>query len=172
MSQRVLPNIDKSLPPAVATASPHSLVMVPEEHCIELFVKETEFTAAEYPRRCTVDLLLPVWDDGEVIMVALLLRLADRNRCTFEAWINVAEPRGVRLIQLLAQQQRVNVHIATERIFRSFRCSNTAQAVASKLVDLLRHRQTWTPDAFDQRLRQFTTLYPSAHTLWYECLNR
>ncbi len=154
------------IPDLVLAAPTHSLVLVPIDPAVQFYIREDEFTLATYPPRCTLEFALPVWDDREVICVALLLRLAGRHASTFERWLNPADPAGLRVLQLLAAQLNLDLVLVSDRTQRSFRRRNTLAGQAAGLVASLRVRRSWTAEEFDRRRARLDTLYPTPAALW------
>ena len=156
----------REVPKEVIDARPHSLWLVPLETAIELYVREGEFMAMRYTAKSTCELRLPMWDQEGVMCVAFLLRLGGWNAGTFERWINVAEPSGLRLVQLLAGQQTISTFLVTDRITRAFRQRNPLAGKAAGIVAAVRLRAMWTPEEFAAQCRRLDTLYPSAAAMW------
>jgi hypothetical protein len=154
------------IPDAVLRAPHHSLVLVPVDPAVHFYIRENDFTLASYPPRCTLEFALPIWDDRQVICVALLVRLAGRNASTFERWLNPGDPGGLRILQLLSGQANLDVVLISDRSRRSFRRRNTLAGRAAGLVASLRVRPSWTPEEFDCRRRRLDTLYPTSAALW------
>ena len=128
------------IPDAVLRAPHHSLVLVPVDPAVHFYIRENDFTLASYPPRCTLEFALPIWDDRQVICVALLVRLAGRNASTFERWLNPGDPGGLRILQLLSGQANLDVVLISDRSRRSFRRRNTLAGRAAGLVASLRVR--------------------------------
>lgn len=154
------------LPDSVHRAPHHSLILVPLDPTVHFYIREDDFTLASYPPRCTLEFALPVWDDREVICVALLVRLAGRNSGTFERWLNPADPTGLRILQLLAGQANLDVLLVSERSQRSLRRRNSLAGQAAGLVASLRVRRSWTAEEFERRRKRLDTLYPTSAALW------
>ncbi|MFH1745502.1 MAG: hypothetical protein ABIG44_00495 [Planctomycetota bacterium] len=157
----------KQAPPKrVTEAPPHSLCLVPTESAVEMYVREDEFIAARYPAQCTCEYQLPVWDEEGVMCMAFLLRLAGTNAGTFDSWINVAEPGGLRLAQLLSTQSNINTYLVTDRITRSFRHRNPLKGKAAGVVATIRTRVMWSADQFEALRQRLDQLYTSSAALW------
>jgi len=156
----------RSPPPAVLEAPPHCLVVVPTEQAVQLYVREDEFTLARYPTRCPVELALADFDNGETMCVVLLARLARRNACTFERFLNVADPGELRILKLLSTQRTIDLFLVSDCVRRSFRVKNTLAGLAAGLIATLRRRRSWTPEAFLAWRRRIDTLYPTPEALW------
>jgi len=154
------------IPDAVLRAPHHSLVLVPVDPAVHFYIRENDFTLASYPPRCTLEFALPIWDDRQVICVALLVRLAGRNASTFERWLNPGDPAGLRILQLLSGQANLDVVLISDRSQRSFRRRNMLAGKAAGLVASLRVRRSWTPEEFDWRRKRLDTLYPTPAALW------
>lgn len=156
----------RRVPESVSKAPPHSLVLVPTDAEVEFYVREDEFVLATYPQQCPVDFAVHAFDDGQVMCVAVLVQLAGRNAGTFDRLLNVAEPGGLRILQLLSTQKALNLYLVSERVFRSFRRRNTLAGQAAGLVAALRRRKAWSEEEYDRWRRRVDTLYPTPDALW------
>jgi len=154
-------------PKAVLDAPPHSMWIVPRDSGVEIYIREDDFVVARYPARCSVDVQLGVWDDGRVICIALLVRLGAFDAGTFDRRINVADPVGLRIMQLLAVQPAIDVFLVTDRIARAFRCPNTLLDKAVEAVAKMRDRRPWSEEQFLEKQKQIDRLYPSSTGLWW-----
>lgn len=134
---------------------------------VVLFLREEEWGLKKYPAHCPVEVRLGTWELEPVILVALLLRLARSDATTFETWINIGEPLGVRTLQHLERQATIDVHVVTDRIARSLRAAGTFRASASDLVRTIRAREAWTQAQFANAQKQLTKRYPTASALWW-----
>ncbi|MGD8452044.1 MAG: hypothetical protein PVJ57_09525 [Phycisphaerae bacterium] len=155
-----------ALPRAVVDAPTHMLLLLPGDATVTFYLREDEFTAARYPKGCRVEYMFPVWDDGQVMCPVLLAQLAGRHIGTFDRWINAAEPEGLRLVQLLASQKSLDLHLVTDRMLRSFSQANYLAGKAAGLVATLRVRRSWTCEEYNERRQRLETLYPSPERLW------
>ncbi len=155
-----------SVPPPIFEKPPGSLVVSQTGDRLTLFLREDEWGLGKYPHRCPAELRIAAWDRDPVLLVALLLRLADRNLTTFEHWIDAGQPLGVRELKLISRQQSFDIYLVTTRPVRRFGCPNRLMTVASGLVMRLRERPAWGAEAFAKTRAQSITLYPTAAALW------
>lgn len=154
------------IPGSVASAPARSLCLVAAERKATFFVREDDGVLARYPQRCPVDSALAVWDDGAALCVVVLVRLAERNSATFERWLNVAAPTDMRLVQLLAGQDALEVVLVSENRQRSFRRYNNLASKATAVIATLRARPPWSAAQFEAHRERLVTLYPTAPALW------
>jgi hypothetical protein len=157
------------VPPFIYDLKPGVLTAVIQDPNVVLYLREDEFGLRKYPPQCPVELEIGTWNVGDVVLVVLLLRLAHRDATTFEAWVNVGDPEGVRMLQTLKPQDKVDVHIVTDRLARSFRVPNPLRLSASALVHVLRQHNAWSPEEFVAAQRRLTQLFPTPRDLWWRC---
>lgn len=157
------------VPDHVYELRPGALTAALIEPNVVLYLRETEFGLRQYPGNCPIEMLIGTWEIDEIVLVALLLRLARNDATTFEAWINVGDPLGVRMLQRLKPQPKVDVHLVTDCVARSFRVPNPMRVSASRLVHLLRKHHAWTPEQFTEAQRRLSTLFPKPCDLWWRC---
>jgi hypothetical protein len=155
------------VPSAVLRAAPGSLVASVVQGEVILFLRETEWDLKRYPPACPVDLRLGSWDIDNVLLVALILRLARSDAATFDCQLDVRSPGGVRMLQCLAVQSQIDVHVASEKTVRTFRATNPAPLEAGILVDKIHSREPWSPEDGERALARLNQLYPTARDLWW-----
>jgi hypothetical protein len=158
-----------TVPDFIYERPPGSLTATLIEPDVVLFLRETEFGLRKYPVACPIELRIGTWEIEQVILVTLLLRLSRSDATTYEAWINVGDPLGVRMLQKLKPQPKVGVHFVTDKLARTLRVANPMRVSASGLVHVLRKHHAWTPDQFTAAQRRLSTLYPTAADLWWRC---
>lgn len=156
-------------PKAILEKPVGCLLAISTESEVTLFVREDEWGLKKYPSRCQTELRLGTWDIDDVLLNVLLLRLGASDLGTFECWVNAAEPLGVRTLQCLAAQAKVNTYLVIDRVVRSFRLANRLQAAADRLVSVVRLRKTWTEEEFQLAQTRLAELYPTPHALWWNC---
>jgi len=163
-----VPTLDRSTVPAsVRAINPVRLVAEIVDDRLLLFLREDEWGLRKYVGACPGELRLCVWDFEPVLAVVLLLRLARTDLTTFEYWIDAGSPAGVRILQGLAEQPRVDAHIVTAAVARSVRVQNTVRRAALDILDTIRQRRAWTPEDFAAARRRICQLYPTAAALWW-----
>jgi len=155
------------IPPAVLSAAPGSLVATVLQGEVVLFLRETEWGLKRYPTACPVDLRLGSWEIDNVLLVALILRLARSDAATFDYQLDVRSPGGIRMLQCLAVQPQIDVHLASEKTVRTFRAANPGAMEAGILVDKIHSREPWSPEDGERALARLNQLYPTAHDLWW-----
>ncbi len=158
--------MSRRAPEAVLKAPPHAFLVLPRAWGVEFHVREDDFVLADYPESCLVEFRLPAWDDGHVLCVALVLRLADRNVSTFDHWLNPANPATLRMLQTLSGQAMLEIYLTSDRLQRSIRRPNTLAEPADRVVSMLRTRTSWTDDEYELRRKRLDTLYPKPEALW------
>jgi hypothetical protein len=154
------------VPPAVLDKSPGSLVAMVVQGEVVLFLRETEWGLKRYPTACPVDLRLGSWDINNVLLVALILRLARSDAATFDCQLDASSAGGVRILQCLAVQSQIEVHLASESAVRTFRAANPSPVDAGILVDKIHSREPWSPEDSERALARLNQLYPTACDLW------
>ncbi len=157
------------LPETVLARPPGSLIPYARENQAVVFIREDEWGLRKYPAKCAVDVQLARWKVDRVLVFVVLVRLARSDVTTFESWANVADPTVLRLFQKLAAQSRLDVHIVTDRIARTFSLDNPLGIAASQLVAEVRRRRAWTLQEFERAQQRLCTLYPSPQALWWAC---
>ncbi len=155
------------IPDHVRQAAPGRLMAVAEDTDVVLYLRESELGMRNYPRRCPASLRVLTWDIDRVLVIVLLLRLNRNDATTFEVWIDAGEPEGVRMLQCLAAQGAIDVHILAEPTIRSLRLNNPLVIDAAQLVNDVRNREAWSDDEFEKVCRRIATLYPTASSLWW-----
>jgi hypothetical protein len=154
------------VPPAVRNASPGTLIATVVQGDVVLFLRETEFALQRYPAACPVELRLGSWEIDDVLLVALVLRLARSDAATFDCQLDARSPLGIRMLQSLAAQPLVDVHLAGEATVRTFRATNTAMMEAGVLVDRIHSREPWSAEDAEHAMARLNQLYPTARDLW------
>jgi hypothetical protein len=155
------------VPPAILRESPGSLVATVVQGEVVLFLRETEWGLKRYPPACPVDLRLGSWEIEDVLLVSLIVRLARSDAATFDFQLDVRSPAGIRMLQCLAVQSQVDVHLACEQAVRTFRAANPAPLEAGFLVDKVRARAPWSAEEAERALARLNQLYPTARDLWW-----
>lgn len=157
------------VPPSVLDKRPGTLVLITADPEVLLFLREDEWGLMKYPAKCPVELRMGTWDVDQVLLVVLLVRLARSDLTTYEAWINVGDPLGVRTLQCLAPQPKIDLHVVTDRIVRSLRVLNPLRLQASELIHTIRNRNAWTPEQFEAAQLRLSRLHPTPSALWWQC---
>lgn len=162
-----------SLPPDVLAKPAGSVVLDSRGTGISLFVREDSFNLKQYPRPCSVELVMPIWDKPPVIAAALLVRLARRDAMTHQIWINAGNPRGIHTLKNLSTTENIEVHVVTDRVERSLRTPNTVKRHAMRLLRRLAGQvHAWDDEEFDRARASIDTLYPTPARLWIACRNK
>lgn len=135
-----------------------------------IFLREDDWGLRNYPLRdCAVDVRLGVWNVEGVMLAALVVRLARSDKTTFDHQFDLSEPESVRLLQCLAVQPHLDVHIITTGVSRTFRINNVIQFDASYIVDKVRSKRDWTPEVYRSAMNRLNTLYPTPSAMWRNC---
>ncbi len=158
------------LPQVVLEAHPGTLIPVLDLGKVELYLREDEWGLKKYPPSCHLDVRIGTWEIDGVLLAVLLARFNHSDPATFESWINVAEPAGVRLIQALEPQKHLNVNIVTERFARAFRVPNPLRLDAGQLVKQLRRHYAWSLEQYEAAQRRLARMYPSPVKLWWHMM--
>ncbi len=159
--------VQSKLPESVLSLLPGTLIALPIEDRAMLFLREDQWGLKKYADRCPAELRMCTWDIDAVVLIVFLLRLARTDLTTFEFWIDAGSPGGVRVLQDLAAQPRIDVHLVTDRIARSFRLRNVVRSHVQDLLNVVRSRNAWRPEQFDAVRARICQLYPTPHTLWW-----
>lgn len=158
-----------SIPEQVLAQTAPALVISVVRGEVAFFIAETVWGLARYPRTCPVEMRFGTWNIDQVTLVAVVLRLAQSDACTFDYWIDAQSPEGVRILQSLAAQSEIDVHLVTTELARSLRVKNPAVIEAAGLVDQLRTGRRWTPAEYMDAFARINKLYPTAPVLWRGC---
>jgi hypothetical protein len=134
---------------------------------VVLFVRETEWGLKRYPPACRVELRLWSWEIDNVPLVALVLRFARSDCATFDCHLDVQTPAGLRMLQGLASQSQIDVHLVADQTIRTFRVANPAPEEAARLVDKVRARKPSSADDVERAMARLNQLYPTARDLWW-----
>jgi len=157
------------LPAFMLERPPGLLIPYARENTVALFIREDEFGLRKYPPQCAADAQLGRWKIDRVLLFVVLVRLGRSDLTTYESWANVADPSVLRLFQKLAAQNRLDVHIVTDHIARTFSLDNPLRSAAAQLVAEVRRRHAWAPEEFERAQARLCTLYPSPPALWWAC---
>ena len=157
------------VPKSILSLPPGRMVATPIDTNVVFYIREEDWGMRKYPRQCPVELQLGTWEIDNVCAAVLLVRLARSDATTFESWVNAGDPNGVRTLQCLASQARVEVHIVPDTDVRSLRVPNSLRVDASYLVNTIRSRDAWAPEAFQRACARVSQLYPTPHSLWWAC---
>jgi hypothetical protein len=154
------------VPPAVLSKPPGSLVAAVVQGALVLFLREAEWDLKRYPPACVVEMRLGWWKIGKVQLVSLIVRLAHNEATTFDCPLDVRNPAGVRMLQCLAAQSHVEVHLVGEKTVRTFRAANPSPVAVASLVDRFHSLQPWSEEDNQRALGRLNQLYPTAADLW------
>lgn len=138
-----------------------------------ILCREDRAGLASYPMPCPVALRLHAWEVNRVIVCAFLVRLDGRDRSTWETWLNAhdAGPGGLgrRLVESLAVQPEVDVHLyvrPSDRPARSLRSPNLLKTSATDLLARADLLGPWSMADFDRAREAVYGRYPSVAALW------
>lgn len=157
------------MPPEVRAQAPPALMAISTRKEVTLFLREDAWNLKRYPRACPLELRLGTWEIDKVLLVALAVRVARIDLLCFDCWLDIGNANGVRIIQNLADQPRIDVYLVADDVARSFRVSNPAQLICAQLVDKIREREAWTPEEFQQAMARVNQLYPTPRAVWAAC---
>jgi hypothetical protein len=158
------------IPSVVQSAPPGALVMTSVDADVVYFIREDEWGLKNYPRECPVEIRLGSWEVGAVLLIGIVVRLARADRTTFDCFVNIGSPTGVRTLQQLAVQPHIDVHIATDGgVVRSFRVANPLRLDAGYFVNTIRSRAAWSEEDFSAALARLNQLHPSPEAMWRAC---
>lgn len=156
--------------PAEVRAKPRpALAVVTSRTEVTLFLCEDEWLLKRYPRDCPLEVRLGSWEIDNVLLVAILLRVARTDEKTFDCWLDVANPHGLRIIQNLTAQSDVEIHLTADEVFRSFRLANPVRLDAMRMVEKVRMHAAWSAEDFSRALARQNRLYPTPHAVWWSC---
>lgn len=156
-----------AVPDHVLKLAPGRMVLLPTEKEVVCYLRDDEFGMRRYPRHCTVELRLRIFEIEHVFATVVMVRVAKLDAVTFESWVDVADPRGVRSMQCLAAQDTLDLSIVAPTETRMLRTRNTLRAEAHRLVETVRRHNAWSPADFDRACRRISQLYPTASRLWW-----
>lgn len=157
-------------PSSVVAKPVGSVVLEPTAQALRVFIKEDPASLDSYPRPCSLGLRLPSWEMPPVLAVALLVSVARQDRLTFQTWIDAGTLQGMQVLNCLARDPRIYVHLVTNSVERTIRTVNIVKRHAAGLLrQLSTRRQKWSEEQFANARRQLDTLYPTAPKLWRAC---
>lgn len=163
MSRRM----DRSTVPQSVIDQPlRTLQLLALDSEVVVYLREADFRLRTMSRNCAAQVRLGAWDIGEVKVVVFALRLDHNDAMTFEYWLNVGEPAGVRVLQCLAAQKTIDVVVVGEEDTRFYRVPSTGAHIASRIVKQIRRQGAWSEAAFRQATTRVSQLYPSASAMW------
>jgi hypothetical protein len=154
-------------PPFVLDKHPGCMLPVGSRSGLTLYIVEDEWGMKKYPSRFPIDLRLLTWDDDRVIATSLLIRMNRDDLATFDAWIDSAQPAGVRLLQALVEHAQIQIHFVNREIVRSLRTPNTLRRTAERVLAQISARGTWSTEEFERVCARLDVLYPTSNDLWW-----
>lgn len=157
------------IPPEVRATGRPALAVVTTRTEVSFFLCQDEWLLKKYPRDCPLELRLGTWEIDDVLLVALLLRVARADETTFDCWVDAGNPNGLRIIQNLAAQNDVDLHLAADEVARSVRLPNTVRLDAMRFVEKVRVHSAWSTEDFARALARLNQLYPTPHGVWWAC---
>lgn len=161
--------IDHSnIPPHVLAAPPRTLHVVSTDSQAVFYIREDDFRMRVLPPIVPFEIRLGTWETDGVKVVVLLARLARSDALTFEQWLNIGEPIGVRTLQCLAAQSNVDYYVVGDNDLRYSHGRNTISPIANSIVNEIRSHAAWSRPDFDAACRRVNKLYPTASALWWE----
>jgi hypothetical protein len=134
-----------------------------------LFLRETEWGLMSYPPACHAELRLGSWELDNVLLAALVLRLARHEAATYDRSLDLQSPLGIRVLQGLSAQPQIDVYVTSDHAIRTFRITNQASIQAGQLLDQIQEREPWSAEDMERALGRLNQLYPTASDLWRGC---
>jgi len=158
-------------PKSILTKAAGWMVLQPTTHALQVFIKEDRANLRNYPHPCSVDVRLPSWDMSPIVVVALLVNMARRERLTFQTWVNLGTARGIQVLSSLSKDARIYVHVVTDHVDRTIRAPNLVKRHAATLIkQVSARRRNWDEDDFAQACQQLSAFYPTTLRLWRACV--
>lgn len=154
------------VPKVVWERRPGSMVVVPYDSIITMWVREDEWGLRRYSRRFPVQVQMGAWDIDGILLIVMLARFGDQNSTTFEYWVDACTMEGLAILQHLVPQHHIDLFIVTDRIVRSFRVRNPWRIIASDLIREIRGRRTWTGNDYSRTQAGLSKLFPTPDSLW------
>ncbi len=155
-----------SVPQAVIDQPPRTLAVLALDAEVVVYLREADFRLRTMSRNCAAEVRLGSWDIEGIKVVVLALRLDHNDAMTFEYWLNVGEPAGVRVLQGLAAQKTIDVVVVGENETRFYRVGSSGVRAAGQLVKQIRRQGAWSAQAFRQACTRVSQLYPSSAPMW------
>lgn len=160
-------SVATSVPPDALSRPVGGLVIEPGASETNVFLRVDDWDAGSLPKMCSVETVLPVWDAGEVLVAAMLVRLAREAKLTYEGWIDVGQRAGFNQVKALGRKTDLLVHIVTNQVTRTIRTPNTIYRQAMQLYrETVNRDPYWKDQQFQDARRRVTRLYPSVLDLW------
>jgi hypothetical protein len=142
----------------------------PTAEALEVYIRAHPKKLRSYPQSCSMAVRLPSWDIASVTPIALVFSVARHDQLTYQAWINAATMHGLQVLNGLANDGRIHVHLVTDCVERTIRVPNVVKRHAAALLKRLSTRkQNWDEGQFAEARAQLETLYPTALRLWRAC---
>lgn len=157
------------VPPYVRQMSKGRMVITAHDTDAVVYIRDDDWGMRNYPRQCPAELRIGTWDVNNAMAAVLLVRLARSDLTTFESWMNAADPNIVRVLQCLASQSQIDIHVVADSEVRSLRAANKLQFDASQIINAIRSRDAWSDADFQAACSRIAQLYPTPHALWRAC---
>lgn len=141
----------------------------PRADGVDIYVREDVVNLSKYPNPCPGDLRLAKWTIGGASVVCLLVCMARKPLFTFQAWVNVMNSRENQVLEALATNGGVMLHLLSRDSERAIRLHNVIHRDAAAIVGAPRSEPGgWTVDQFDAACRQLDMQYPTAYAMYRE----
>lgn len=123
-----------------------------------------------YPMPCPMAIRLHAWEIEGVVAAAFLARLADRDKGTWETWLNAHDVHGRRLVESLIIQPTIAVllYVTPAKPARSIQMPNLLKQSAANLLERADQLGPWPMSSFDAAKRTVESRHPSVAALWGE----
>ncbi len=155
-----------AIPSSVLETPPATLSAVFVPPSLTLFVHEDQWGLKKYAPDAKAGLRLGVWEFDKILVSVITVRIGQSDLTTFDCSINVGTPPGVRIMQCLAAQSRIELLLVTNQAMRSWPMPNTVRSEADALVQAVRLRRAWGDAEYRDAMNRLNRLYPTAHSLW------
>jgi len=134
---------------------------------MDIYIRLDSWLAGLLPRTARSELRMVAWDASSVFVAALLVRLEDEERLTFETWIDAGTEIGRNILKHYAQPSPRCIYIVTDRIERRYPTDNTVSEIAMKLYrEAMSRTDVWTKERYDELFRMIARRYPASRHLW------
>lgn len=133
-----------------------------------LFVREDRAHIRRLGRNPLFELHAGTFQEGDVYLIALLIRAGGVEGELYETWINYHQTGGgEQYLEDLAQQEELAIFFYDNvRRRRSIHINNPWREFAQESLAILRKTEPWSMEAFNAAREQLYQDYPTVANLW------
>jgi hypothetical protein len=144
-----------------------SMGFSPNAATLGVYLRLDEWLGSTLPRVCEISPRLVAWDAPPVFVSALLIRLKDDERLTYETWIHAGTREGLFALKRLATERDLALYVVTDHAARRYLIRNLTGSTA---LDLYRRAvdraDLWNPSHYDKLFADVARRYGTVRQLW------